>query len=151
MTCGNQQYLTPPPGEPVLYAVLSLRPGTLDLRPSPGRCLQTCTSAGGCKERLDNKMNIGKKKRVKIKCWFVFPSPTPSTRSNSAFVGLIIASTFIVPILLISLSVNESWKNSKHHQFGAGQVGHILNAKYDTVWQEVASDVTNSAHAACHV
>lgn len=63
-----------------------------------------------------------------------FSSPTPSTRSNSAFVGLIIASTFIVPILLISLSVNESWKNWKHHQFSAGQVCHILNVKYDIVW-----------------
>lgn len=35
-------------------------------------------------------------------------SPTPSLRSISAFVGLIIPSTFIVPILLISLSVSES-------------------------------------------
>lgn len=34
--------------------------------------------------------------------------PTPSLRSSSALVGLIIPSTLIVPILLISLSVNES-------------------------------------------
>lgn len=35
-------------------------------------------------------------------------SPTPSLRSSSAFVGLMIPSTFIDPILLISLSVSES-------------------------------------------
>lgn len=35
-------------------------------------------------------------------------SPTPSLRSISAFVGLMIPSTLIVPILLISLSVSES-------------------------------------------
>lgn len=82
----------------------------------------------------DNKMNIRGKKSKDQGFFVFFSSPTPSTRSNSAFVGLIIASTFIVPILLISLSVNESWKNLKHHQFGTGQVCHILNAKHDTVW-----------------
>lgn len=35
-------------------------------------------------------------------------SPTPSLRSISAFVGLMIPSTLMVPILLISLSVSES-------------------------------------------
>lgn len=41
-------------------------------------------------------------------------SPTPSLRSISAFVGLIIPSTFIVPILLISLSVKESCEFTVH-------------------------------------
>lgn len=40
-------------------------------------------------------------------------SPTPSFRSISAFVGLMMPSTWMDPILPISLSVKESWKKIK--------------------------------------
>lgn len=45
--------------------------------------------------------------------------PTPSLRSISAFVGFMIPSTLMVPILLTSLSVRESWEQQRHEQVGS--------------------------------
>lgn len=44
-------------------------------------------------------------------------SPTPSLRSMSALVGLMMASTLMAPILLTSLSVSESCRG--------GDTGHV--------------------------
>lgn len=105
----NSPYLMPPPKVHVFSAAPLLPPRTLGLQPFPKHCLKECRAAD---EDILAEMTMCAKKKI-IKHMNRTSSPTPSLRSISAFVGLIIPSTFIVPILLISLSVKESCEFTK--------------------------------------